>query len=234
MKKIILIIIVFFLLWNKVDAQTHIYCATPTFSSVPANPKWLKLAPIAPNNVFRLTQGYVAGTLAVTNLNYADSVSLGNYPHYMQNFQMITYPLQQQILNGTVHIQIIAQKSTGSSSLIAFGIVFLRLINSDGSIAQEIDSTNSSFQPVGSGAGTSNYYFDYTFNNIIIQAGQAIGFDFGYRVDKPVTGSTERYTRNYNLNIVDLPIDNSTNPSGLAWIEFSQQLKFQYLPNHFF
>jgi len=225
------IIISFFLLWNIAFAQTRMYMTgnMPTFT-VAAHAKWLKTAPSYPNDIWQLSSTYHSNFVQTLQVTVADSTSYGAYPHYMQIMQYLTLPLTSQTLNGTVHIQIRAGKSTGSSSLQTVGIIFIRLVSPDGTIAKEIDSISS--PNILSGTLT-NYYWDYTFNNLVIQSGQMICFDMGSRIDKGVTTSNERFWKYYAANTTDLPVDLTTTTALNNWIEFSQVLKFQYQSNFF-
>jgi hypothetical protein len=230
MKKLITI----FFLCGIVSGQTtrmYFSNSTPVFT-INANAKWFRLPSGYPNIIWQLSQGYVISTVNTLASSYGDSTTFTR-PNYMEIMQYVTFPLLAQNLSGkAVHIQIKTYNTTGSGTAITFGIVFIRLVNGNGSIAREIDSVDAFAQFAN--ATQTNNYINYTFGSVSVSNGQMIDFDFGGRFDRAVTNNVGRYVRYYQLGAGDLPVDATNTGTLNGWIEFTPNLKFQFQTDHFF
>jgi hypothetical protein len=234
MKKLITI----FFLFGIVQAQTRFYIGSLTVPTVAQTPYWntYALAAFPSTNYLLLSQYPFSIVNAANTVNDSGvGTPYGAVPHYLLCLQAMTEPLMPQtILSGsTITIQFKVSRSTGSIALKTNFIQTIKLINQDGSVALEIDSTNSKYYLNNTFVNTGT---NYTFKtNITVTAGQRICFDIGVMTTASgINGAFVRPLRSYAINTADLPVDDTTKSALNSWIEFSQNLKFQLQTNHFF
>lgn len=227
MKKII---IAFFLLWNVAFSQTRLWLTSVLAPSttgpvVTTSSFWTYNVslPASQGGMRSLTQ-YEAGNEVSAYL--VTTVPTTSVQTVLLR-KCFTPPLATQTLNCTITGQFLWRALSGSSNK---GIILLRLVNPDGSIAQEIDSISTALVP--NVPGYINRGINYTLTNLNITSGQRLLFEIGMRIF--VGGQAGIYKGNLVTN-ADLPVDNTTTGTATLnpWLQFSQTIKFMPLGINF-
>lgn len=190
----------------------------------------------AVNAAWNVTTGALVGMLysQVGNeatLNQASGNTGAAAVRKLLFYQFISQPLQAQTLNGTLTGQTrFNMSSTTSRTGEAF--VYLRLMNIDGTIANETGTLTSTALTT---TLTNRTLIALTISSLSITAGQRLVVDMGwnYSTGSNTTTSGTMTIRDNRTN-ADYPVDNTTTALNTSWIEFSQKLIFQKRTYGFF
>jgi hypothetical protein len=144
--------------------------------------------------------------------------------------QFVSQPLAAQTINGTLDGQIRFNQSS-TSSTTGQGFVYVRLINTDNSVASEIGTMTTTNLTT---TLTNRTLVQLASLNISVTAGQRIAIDVGWNYSVG-TNTTRTGTASRGASAAsDMSVDNTSTTANNPWVQFSQTLK--WLPNsrHFF
>ena len=144
--------------------------------------------------------------------------------------QFITAPLETQTITGTLDGQIRFNQSS-TSSTTGQGFVYLRVVNSDGSIATEVGSLTTTNLTT---TLTNRTLIQLNVGTLNITSGQRLCIDVGWNESVGTnTTRTETMSRGSSA-ATNLAVDNTTTSANTPWIKFSQTLIFKPNSYHFF
>lgn len=144
--------------------------------------------------------------------------------------QLVSPPLKAQTINGTVTGQIRLNISS-ITSRSGEGFVYFRIINEDGTIAQEVGSLTTTALTT---TNTNRTLISLNLSNVIVTTGQRLCFDFGWNYSTGTVTTTTATAAFNSAAASDLPVDNTTATAARSWIEFSQTIYFQNKNINFF
>ena len=137
--------------------------------------------------------------------------------------QFISAPLAKQTISGTFTGQVRFNQPTTNGTNVGQGIIYLRIINANGSIATEIGNDVTSNLT----AVLTNRSFSLNVGTLNITAGQRICVDLGWNASL-LSATTRNCTisRGSSSSAGDLPVDNSSTTNVNSWFQFSNTLYF--------
>lgn len=190
----------------------------------------------AVNAGWNVTTGYITGMLYTnvgneTVLNQISGQTGAAAVRKILVFQMITQPLQEQTINGTLTGQTRFSMSSVTSRT-GEGWVYLRVLNRDGTVASDVGTLTTTALTT---ALTNRTLISLTITSLSITEGQRLCVEIGWNYS---TGSNTATTATINMRDnrgnVDYPVDNTNTSQNNSWIEFSQTLLFQSRSQGFF
>jgi hypothetical protein len=163
----------------------------------------------------------------ITNSPISSAVSGAVAPLKLLISQFITPPLTRQTLNGTLTGQA-KMKISAATTNIGQGFIYVRLINPNGTVAQELGTLTTTDLVRGSATVTNRTFLPLTLTGVAITGGQRIAIELGWNFSAgTATGITGQYVRQNNRATTDLPIDDISTDNLNPWFQFSQSLRLQ-------
>jgi hypothetical protein len=138
--------------------------------------------------------------------------------------QWISDPLAAQTITGTFTGQVRFSISSATSTT-GTGFIYLRIINADGSIATEVNSTTTTTLPATT--LTNRTLISFSVGTLNITAGQRICIDLGWSYNITAAVSRTCTISRGSSSGTDLAVDNTTTTANNPWVQFSQTLVFQ-------
>lgn len=155
-------------------------------------------------------------------------------PRQMIWRQFVSLPLMPQTLNCTVTGQIKMNESM-SGSVTGGGIIYLRLINENGTVSSELGNSSTLVNGNLTSALTNRTFPDITLSGVSVTTGQRMEIDIGFTYTVGTqTANLASAVFTDNGSTGNLPVDNVSTASLNNWFEFSQTLKFQRSAYFFF
>ena len=141
--------------------------------------------------------------------------------------QWITEPLAAQTITGNLSGQVQFSLNNATGVTTSYGMVYLRLINPDGTIAQEVG--NYANNVVANLTATqTNRTLTIPITGLVITAGQMLAVDLGWNYVAGTTHTRLGTLQRGSNQAIDLPVNNTTTvATNNPWIEFPT---LQFLP----
>ncbi len=217
-KKIVLFFFTLVLLHSFSFSQTRFYLNTNTAAPVsPAyNAGWNVTSGVSQYLMHVVKDG---STLTTVTSGASGAAS----PRKCLINQWISDPLAAQTLTGTFTGQAQFNISSTSGGSTGLGYLYLRIVNSDGSIAQEFgkDSTSTLTTTL-----TNRTLISLNIGSVTITAGQRICIDLGWSFTAGSSTTRTGSLSGGSSSGTDLPVDNFTTTVNSPWVQFSQTLVF--------
>jgi len=137
--------------------------------------------------------------------------------------QWISAPLATQTITGTFTGQIRFSQSNATLPNIGQGIVYLRVINVNGTVATEVGSALTTNLTT---TLTNRTLISLPVGTLNITAGQRICIDLGWNYSAGTTTTLNATMSRGSSSATDLAVDNTTTTANNPWIQFSQTLLF--------
>jgi hypothetical protein len=227
MKKITLVTLVFFVAIS-VFSQTRCYITAVgvngTGPVVARHPDWTNQHPTVSEAVYMRTLTPFPSSASGTSGN--NTLTLYNNldtPQVLLIRRCLTPKLAKQTLNGTFTGSV---RFRGTGTNRYYGI--LRLVNRDGTVAQELGKDTNFTNSTGASWYTKIFNTFPPFNNLQITAGQRILIEIG-TIYSSGAGSNTGINRGYDPTYPDSPFQNNQTGNSNGWFEFSQTIK--WMPN---
>ncbi len=136
--------------------------------------------------------------------------------------QWISEPLITQTVTGTFTGQIRFQQSS-TTLVTGQGFIYVRVINSDGSIATEVGSATTTNLTT---TLTNRTLISLNVGTLNIIAGQRICVEVGWNYSAGTATNVNCIISRGSSSATDLPVNNTTTTANTPWVEFSQTLVF--------
>jgi hypothetical protein len=137
--------------------------------------------------------------------------------------QWVSDPLIAQTITGTFTGQVRFQQSS-TSSTTGQGFIYLRIINSDGTIATEVGSATTTNLTT---TLTNRTLIALNVGTLNITAGQRICVDLGWNYSVGTNTTRNCTISRGSSSGTNLPVNNTTTVANTPWFQFSQTLFFQ-------
>jgi len=220
-RKNVLFVLLLFLLPCITFSQTTFYLNTGTPSSV---------TPTISTN-WNVSTGYSSFLMspakdASTTTNVATASPGGAFPKKVLLDQWVSDPLAAQTIAAgtTLTGQSMFKVSNTTGGTTGMGSIYLRIINTNGSLASEVLVNTTTFNSTTS----TNRSFSYTVpaGGIVITAGQMICIELGWTFTAGTnTTRTASITEGSSIG-TDLPVNNTSTTLADPWFKFAQTLVF--------
>lgn len=209
---------------SSAQAQTRLYLTvTPRTATVAFNAGW---------NVTTNAARYILNTDrdGSTIASRTSSASGAAAVRKCLVDQFVSQPLAAQTITGTLDGQVRFNQSS-TSSTTGQGFVYVRLINTDNSVASEIGTMTTTNLTT---TLTNRTLIQLASLNISVTAEQRIAIDVGWNYSVG-TNTTRTGTASRGASAAaDMSVDNTSTTANNPWIQFSQTLKWQPNSRHFF
>ncbi len=137
--------------------------------------------------------------------------------------QWISDPLQAQVITGTFTGQVRFDQSSTNSGRTGQGFLYLRIINTDGSIATEAGTCTTTDVTT---TLTNRTLISLNVGTLIITAGQRICVDLGWNYSSGSSSNVSCTIETGSSSGTDLPVNNTSTSTNNPWFQFSQTLLF--------
>jgi hypothetical protein len=216
-KKTILLLIAVLFFHNFVFSQTRLYLNLNTAAAVsPAfNTGWNVTSGAAR---FQMNTDRDGSTIA----SKTTGNSGGSAVKKCLLDQWVSEPLDAQTITGTFTGQIRFQQST-TTSVTGQGFVYLRVINSNGTIATEVGTATTSNLTT---TLTNRTLISLNVGTLNITAGQRIAVDVGWNYSAGTNNAVNCIISRGSSSGTDLPANNTTTTANSPWVQFSDDLVF--------